>query len=143
MTVQEYYRRMQRVNLNELKVKAAEKNKRLLLDLNREQLSQGLRADGQKITPEYRSHSYALSKRVKNLKPGYGIPDLYLTGRFYATLTTETEGMELKVKTGVDYGEKLREKYPDIFGLTPKSLGQAQQRVTSDFIKLWQQKIRT
>ncbi len=143
MTIQEYYRKIKSVNLSQLKVQAAEKNKTLLLDLNREQMKHGLRADGEKIKPDYHSLDYAKYKQSLNPVPGMMTPDLHLSGAFYETLSVETNGMKMKVLTGVSYGEKLRNKYPEIFGLAPKSLNTAQQKVTTDFIHLWKQKIKT
>ena len=110
--------------------------------MNRKQMYAGIRTDGEKIKPDYHNSNYAKYKQAKNPIPGLGTPDLFLTGKFYKTLDTELVGMTMKVKTGVDYGEKLRNKYPDIFGLTLNSLDVVQKKATTDFIELWKEKIK-
>lgn len=81
---------IRKVNFNSMVVNAADKTKDKLVQFNREQLLQGRDSRGLLLSPEYASFNYALRKYQQNAAPGFGNPDLYLTGAFqrafYATV---------------------------------------------------------
>ena len=90
-------------------------------DLNAEQMSQGLRADGNEIIPSYRP----LTIRMKQLfGKGLGaVTDrvtLYNEGDFYRGIKTTVEGLQVVTTSTDKKREGLEEKYGDIFGLSQR-----------------------
>ncbi|MBX3253916.1 MAG: hypothetical protein KF862_07210 [Chitinophagaceae bacterium] len=90
-------------------------------DLNAEQMSQGLRADGKEIIPSYRP----LTIRMKQLfGKGLGsITDrvtLYNEGDFYKGIRTDVKGLNVVTTSEDPKRQGLEEKYGDIFGLSPR-----------------------
>lgn len=87
-----------------------------LLDMERERLFRGERADGTPISPQY-------APSTKADKVRHGLPSdmvtLFDTGSFYAGFTAENDGGEVLFSSKDAKTEKLIEKYGDgIFGLT-------------------------
>jgi len=91
-------------------------------DMNRVQLSEGKTKTGKDINPEYVSDEYATAKVGLNSKPGFGIPDLFLSGDFYEGLTAELKGSGIEIFSTDPKNDKLESKYKDIFGLTNQNL---------------------
>lgn len=58
---------------------------------NRDQLYQGFTSTGQRLR-KYASPNYATVKQAMNPVPGYGNPDFFVTGQFYARLQAEVFG---------------------------------------------------
>ena len=88
--------------------------------LNKEQLyNYGVRRDGTKIKPEYKSAYYDREKNYMNRRPGYGTPDLFLTGSFFKGFTVSIDNYSLKIDSLDSKSEGLKARYSaDIFGLT-------------------------
>lgn len=86
---------------------------------NLDQLYEGMGSDGQKIVPQYRRQKYARAKNEMNPTPGFGTPDLFLTGEFYRQTEAKIEGGDLVEESSVEYAKKLEEQYGDdqIWGL--------------------------
>lgn len=62
------------------------KNETSVIDLVRSQLNRGEDGNGKKLHPYYGgsyTSGYVDEKHSMNPRPGYGTPDLYLTGDFY------------------------------------------------------------
>lgn len=92
-------------------------------ELNTQQMYRGLDSTGQPIAPQYARADYAQMKNQMNPAPGYGTPDLYLTGAFYRGYTLRVEGGQVTEDSDVDYADDLTEKYgPDIWGLDDENL---------------------
>lgn len=83
----------------------------------KDQLYAGKTKKGTKIRPGYRNLKYAAAKAAMNPLPGFGTPDLKLTGSFYAGLDVEVGKDVFDIISKDEKGPMLENKYPDIFGL--------------------------
>lgn len=94
------------------------RNLRTIEKLERKRLLRGERTDGKKITPKYRNNSYAKKKASKNSKPGFGTPDLKLTGKAHKSLTASFEGNKVVTRftASDDYIKQLPIKYENAVG---------------------------
>lgn len=91
------------------------------IELNtQKQLFKGEDSTGSQIQPLYRSSSYAKMKNQMNSAPGYGVPDLKLTGSFYQNMKVRVESDTLILDSDVEYAQNLEKKYDadKIYGLT-------------------------
>ena len=136
MNTQEFYKKLKSQNREELRKEAVRKVEPLFLQRNREQMYSGINTDGGKITPDYLSGRYALKKRMTNPKPGYGTPDLRLTGRFYSTLRLIFSGSTIHIKSPVSYADQLIGRYNNVLGLTQKNLAEIRAAATREFVNL-------
>lgn len=88
-----------------------------ITDLNKDQLMQGLDGTGQKLKPKYSRVRYARAKNSVNPLPGYGTPDLKLTGKYYTSLyvvANNDNTFEInsdRTEKGFDLAGHLEEKY--------------------------------
>lgn len=91
-----------------------------LILLNQEQLFvNGIDANGDPITPEYKSKYYAAKKHAKNPQPGFGRPDLKDTGDFYKDFYVTVDKTAFEVDSKDNKSSSLIEKYGEkIFGLS-------------------------
>lgn len=89
-----------------------------LIEVNRDNLLSGFNALGVKITRAYRSAKYAEKKRAKNALPGYGVPDLNLTGSFYNAIEFHISGANLVWENSDSKAAKLLEKYGSVLGVS-------------------------
>lgn len=84
----------------------------------------------------YGSLSYALDKNKMNPAPGFGRPDLYLTGAFQRAMYVTINGQSIKVFSRDKKTRGLIEKYSEeIFGMTPTSKGKYAQETVLPAIK--------
>lgn len=90
-----------------------------IVDFNREQLYEGIRADDTKIEPEYAE----LTKVIKAAKgQPYDRVTLKDTGDFYAGINVDVNSNSYDLSSTDEKTVKLVTKYGDkIFGLTSKS----------------------
>lgn len=110
------------VNVHSEVSKVIEKNKDWLEELNREQLEQGFNSLGEKITPEYRSLTYALDKNRRNPKPSFQTPDLKDTGSFHNAIFAKVGRKQIIFGSTDKKTPDLTKKYgKNIFGLTEKN----------------------
>jgi hypothetical protein len=95
-----------------------------VLSLNRFQLfNQSVDKTGEPLK-FYSSLSYALEKNKINPLPGFGRPDLYLTGSFQRAMYVEVNSQSIKVWSRDSKTDDLIKKYSeDIFGMSPESKG--------------------
>jgi len=145
MTVQDYYAKVKAANSQskELKKQAVKESQPLIIQLNKDQLSKGIRTDGQKVLPKYKDTGYALKKRSMNPKPGFGTPDLFLTGKFYGGFKVDLGTSAFRILSeGVDYAKHLESRYQKIYGLTKAHLGEVMQAATREFVSLWKKAVR-
>ncbi len=105
--------------------------------LNREQLEAGLGNDQRKLRPKYKgsranasasSKRYARKKSSLNSKPGFGTPDLKLTGEYHRSLDAKIKGDELILLSN-DPKDKFLEKWDKRKGLTDKSVKKIQKDI--------------
>lgn len=98
-----------------------EQTKESLADLNAVQLLQGQSAKGKNLK-SYANAEYAAYKNQLNPLPGYGNPDLKLTGAFYQGIRAEFQGGRLEITSTDSKTASLQKKYSDdnMFGLSEK-----------------------
>lgn len=117
-----YYRQIDTIDkgLEQEAYKILVEAEEIITALNTGQLYEGKTPKGQKLTPKYSRVRYARAKNELNPLPGFGTPDLKVTGDFYSEfyLTAKNQEFELHssdFKTGF-----LEKKYgkENIFGLT-------------------------
>jgi hypothetical protein len=81
----------------------------------------GLNALGEQIG-KYRNPAYARRKNAMNPLPGFGIPDLKLSGAFHRQVYAETRGDKVILDSTDPKTQKLVDKYgEEIFGLNKVS----------------------
>lgn len=124
-------------NLESIVLKAAMESKETIADLNTSQLEVGKTSEGNDIEPAYYSPAYANLKKSMGKKAPGSIPDLKLTGDFYAGLYADLQDGWIELHS-TDYKEtRLRRKYSDdIFGLTKGNLKKLTKYMDDDLIKL-------
>jgi len=91
------------------------------IELNtQKQLFKGYDSTGSQMQPLYKSPYYAKKKNQMNSAPGYGVPDLKLTGSFYQNMKARVESDALILDSDVDYAQYLEKNYEadKIYGLT-------------------------
>jgi hypothetical protein len=67
------------------------------------QLEKGEQSTGEKITPTYGSGYYAGIKNAMNPKPGYGTPDIKLTGALYSEIDISVDEENYNIFSKVPY----------------------------------------
>lgn len=84
----------------------------------------------------YRSSSYAKKKESINPQPGYGVPDLKLTGEFYRDFTLSVKSKTFEVDSVNEKSAGLKAKYGDqIFGLNKESKAEYSTGVLFDGVR--------
>jgi hypothetical protein len=83
----------------------------------------------------YGSLSYALEKNKMNPAPGFGRPDLFLTGSFQRAIYVEVSGQVIKVWSRDSKADSLTKKYGEIFGMTKESKSDYAQKTVLPAIK--------
>jgi len=117
-TIVSLYQRLKNLDTDKVIQTSLEQTKDALADLNIEQMHHGLNSDGEKIG-EYRSEAYAEEKERMNPLPGFGIPDLKLTGAFYRATKVVIGGDNITIDSDDEKSAELQEKYgKEIFGLS-------------------------
>ena len=109
------------INLNSISVEAIMENKAEIIDLNTSQLSIGLNAQGEQISPEYQNPDYAKLKKSIGSKASLGIPDLKLEGDFYSGFDIVKRGDMAWIDSKDEKTPKLERKYDFIFGIMPRN----------------------
>jgi hypothetical protein len=93
-----------------------------VLQLNKEELyDKGHDSSGVQLLPyadAAKTRGYAEMKHQMNPSPGYGIPDLYLTGSLQSKMDLSVEGENYTIFSEDSKAPKLIKKYGKIFGLT-------------------------
>lgn len=122
-------------NLESIVLESAMESKETIADLNTEQLELGKTSEGNNIEPEYYSSAYTQFKKSMGKKSPGSIPDLKLSGDFYAGFYAKLENGWIELHS-TDYKESfLRKKYSDdIFGLTKGNLEELTKYMIDDLI---------
>jgi hypothetical protein len=106
-------------------INESQQNQETISELNREQLTKGLNKEGEKLR-KYYDKGYAEMKEGMNPIPGYGNPDLKLTGDFYDSFETIADREDITITATDEKTSMLIEKYNksggDIFGLSSESI---------------------
>jgi len=88
----------------------------VIAELNVEQLEAGFTSEGKRLR-KYRNRNYAMFKNAINPLPGFGNPDLILTGSFTKSFQIDVGSDDIEVVS--DDIHNLAERYgEDIFGLS-------------------------
>ena len=121
-TVRAKIEQIQALNLESEVVSSIEATEEDYIAKNtQEELFTGIDATGNQISPNYKSMSYARKKAARNSLPGFGVPDLKLTGEFYNRFTLKVDRAEIEVNSDVPYAKYLEARYGKrIYGLTDK-----------------------
>lgn len=139
MTVKELAAKIATIDLERMKVLAVEANEAAIVDMNRQQMVKGSRADGEVIEPEYRSFSYAMMKKDRGGQAPLFIPDLKLTGDFHEAMAMAVDEDGYEIGSSDEKTGMLMEKYRDIFGLTEENKVKARALTTVSLSKLYKQ----
>lgn len=124
-TIAEMYNNFKRVNLRKQVPIILEQNKEELIALNQRQLYIKSQDSEEEPLQFYRSNGYADLKHRLNSSPGFGRPDLFLTGAFYKGFTVTVSPTFYIINSNDSKTQKLVAKYgPNIFGLSEESKAQ-------------------
>jgi hypothetical protein len=136
MTLLEMYSNTVTMDKDALIDECLEELKGRVVELNREQLESGLNVTGGRFR-QYRNRKYAGMKARMNPKPGYGNPDLKLTGDFWRAFRAEVKG-GLEVYSTDPKADDLESRYEGIYGLTADNLNE----LRADFLILFNEKLK-
>lgn len=124
------------VNLRDQVPIIIEQTKETAIDLNRLQLYAMSEDKNNMSLLMYRSPFYANYKNQRNPKPGFGHPDLFLTGSFQRQMFMKVEKETFNISSHDSKTFDLVKHYgDDIFGLTVKSKQVYANTVVYDGIK--------
>lgn len=119
---------------------AVSETKDEITKIQKEQMYQGLNAEGEKIG-RYRNNKYARVKNEMNPLPGLGVPDLKLTGAFYTGFKTEVTPEVFKTSSTDSKNDELTAKY-DPFGLNKDSKSEYAQKLKPVLVRNIKQKLK-
>lgn len=121
-TIDDMLDRVREFNVLEESGQAIENTREDMKRIQREQMLQGLNADGVPIG-QYKSDKYAAMKAAMNPLPGFGNVDLKLTGSFQDELFVDVRGEEYIIDSADSKAVFLIENYTDkAIGLNDASL---------------------
>lgn len=126
-TVSEMLRRLNSIDVIEMAADIVDEHQQKYLDLIKGQLKSGKDKTGAAIIPSYlvnnyANRRYAIKKYASNSLPGYGNPDLYLSGSLYEALKLARTSNTLTITSSVSYFEHIDKKYGEQpFGLDEDS----------------------
>ena len=132
-------KRMNALNVQEVSFNSVVETKEIITEIQREQMFQGLNGQGKKIG-RYRNNKYARAKNEMNPLPGLGIPDLKLTGAFYAGFKTDVTPETFSTSSIDKKNAALTEKY-DPFGLDKESKSEYAGKLRPVFVKNVKEKL--
>ncbi len=135
------------LNIRQMAIEAIEKNLRDMVTLNQSQLYEGKTTTGKRFH-KYAGRQYADVKNQMNPLPGWGNPDLNLTGDFYRAIFADLEGDDIIMDSTDEKSGLLQAKYDssptqltgdtgksEIFGLTRENWGLFRDKCREDFCK--------
>ena len=114
--------RIQAVDVMEMTRAAIAANASQMVTLQRRQMEEGVRSDGEMIAPLYRSVLYAMGKKqLYGSKAPYRVPDLKLTGAFHRGIVFEVDDNNYYFYSTDEKAPDLTDKYEKIMGLTDEN----------------------
>ncbi len=117
MTIKGLYDKIKKVDTELVIQDSMEEVSPLITDRQKGQMLEGVNSKGARIG-RYRSGAYAQMKAAMNPIPGFGVPDLLLTGQFYKSIFTEVRGDKVLTDATDEKTQSLVNKYgEEIFGL--------------------------
>lgn len=139
-TINQLRGRLKSLNVKDESFHAVEETKNSITSIQKDQMFHGLNAAGERIG-RYRNNKYARVKNEFNPLPGLGVPDLKLTGAFYAGFKTEVTPEVFKTTSMDPKNEELTAKY-DPFGLNNESKAEYVNELRPVFIKKVREKLQ-
>lgn len=123
-------------SLNKVANAAIDENLSVMADMNREQLTFGINAEGGAVGA-YRSEPYARFKMAIGARAPFGIPDLKLTGDFHSGIFAMRKGSDLTFGGTDSKTSMLTEKYDSILGLTEENRTDVKDNYIFPIITKW------
>lgn len=122
-TISQLTKRLESLNLRAQVPVIIDNTKSEIVVSVKEQLHSGIDGTGKSIQPKYRSNSYAYRKQQINPKPGFGVPDLKITGKFYNSISVLVDNTSFTINSSDTKAPKLETKYgEDILRMSPTSV---------------------
>lgn len=121
----ELVRQLQKIDIDENVDSSIQETKDVLLDMNKQQLDEGIRADGDKIHWLKDTHypytkPYAKKKSAKGLQTS--VVDLNFGVGIAKSEQIKVNGTELELSSSIKLGDYLEENYgKQIFGITKEN----------------------
>lgn len=113
----EILRSLESIDIVQEAGQATENNGEALVKLVQQQLyERGEDSTGAKL-PNYASNYYAKKKQALNSMPGFGVPDLRVSGKLYGDMRVLAENNVITVASGVFYFPYMAKLYPNGFDL--------------------------
>lgn len=143
MTLLETYQNVKQIDTGRLVDECMSELRPLVIDLNLFQLEQGLNADGKKFR-RYKNKGYAAKKNAMNSMPGFGTPDLKLTGDFWKAFKADLKGGVMDIystdpKAGwLEDGTPKMKAFAKIYGLTKENMN----ILRTEFLLLFNERLR-
>jgi hypothetical protein len=136
MTIQAKVDKWKKLDIKEQVMFTVVEYKDEFVQLNREQLMDGVNKNNVKITPEYKSERYAKYKNNRNPSAGYLTPDLYNKGSFHEGIVLNVlDKNKYSIKSIDSKNKILEDKYKDIFGLNSQSKDEIKDEFQVSLIK--------
>ena len=137
-TILSLLKKFQQLDTAVVATESIDETREVIKQKQRDQLLQGLKADGTKIG-KYRNSFYAEKKHAQNPLAGFGNVDLKLTGDLYSELFVDVRSSSFVIDSADEKTGELVKKYGDPFGLTSDSkveyINESLQKVFVDNIK--------
>ncbi|HTY43972.1 MAG TPA: hypothetical protein VMC80_01905 [Patescibacteria group bacterium] len=130
MTIPKLNELIQKINIEDMFVKAVTENEHIFIDSLTGQLIKGEDSTGGKIG-QYASNEYARYKYSLNTQAGLGNVDLKLSGDLYHNLGLVEKSKKFFFFSTVSYFQKIQNQY----GLKPWGLNDENKTETSEVIK--------
>lgn len=127
MTIEQYIAKLKKADkayITEQLLRIVQEESNFVIDLNQSQMLSGIDSKGNELK-EYASKGYAAYKNKINSIPGFGVPDLKLTGAFQREMYLQfsSKGFPVEIFSRDEKTQTLTQKYgKDIFGVTQDNL---------------------
>jgi hypothetical protein len=141
-TANDMIARFRALNITEQAQQSFDESENTVLDLNKEQMKEGLLSNSEPITYLHGSHyPYSVQHTKTRLKLGLQVEvvDLKMSGKFWSSEYIERHGNEIEYSSSISLGKELEDMYGyRIFGLTDKN---REAYTVGEFWKALKQKI--
>lgn len=108
---------VRRINIHDAAQNAIARTGSTFVDLQRDQLYQGLRSDGEPIVPPYSSST--VSRKKKKGQP-FDVVTLRDTGSYYSGIAIDVDGDKIRIESSDSKDADLTKKYgKNLLGLGP------------------------
>lgn len=124
MTASALIQKLKNVKVAVIAVEAIKQTEAEYLNIQtRKQMLYGIDATGNAISPSYTTNSYSKKKNRMNPLPGYGTPDLKVTGVLYReTKFIKVDQTQIEIVSEAPYAKYVEGRYGSkIYGLSPKN----------------------